>query len=273
MRFGHQATAFAGVEVHRTEGVQEANQRAAGASRAAPADDQRPARRPQHLDGFRHRCRIGLQPGLAAGREPFGQLHGRTGLGAQCVDRKIQVNRPRLAADALRPGQRFIELLHDQVGFAHSPGIAGERPHKIGVHHVLQSPPVFLRTRRRARKHEHRGASHVGIRYAGHGIGHPGAGRDQRNPHLPRQLGMGVGHVDGGSLIAHVDDADALGVQPHPQGHDVTATQGKDAVDAPGLEAIGNPGSRAAFGHGGRAHGASCSSKDQAPSILNSEFI
>jgi hypothetical protein len=60
---------------------------------------------------------------------------------------------------------------------------------------------------------------------------------------------MGMGHVDGSALVAHIDDADAFRIEPHPQRHDVTAAQRKDAVDAARLEATRDPGSRAAFGH------------------------
>ena len=41
---------------------------------------------------------------------------------------------------------------------------------------------------------------------------------------------MRMGHVDGGPLVAHVDDADAFGVQPHPDRHDVPAAQPKYPV-------------------------------------------
>ena len=42
---------------------------------------------------------------------------------------------------------------------------------------------------------------------------------------------MGVGHVDGGALVAHVDDADALGVQPVELLLVVVIHEGLDGVD------------------------------------------
>ena len=51
---------------------------------------------------------------------------------------------------------------------------------------------------------------------------------------------MGVRHVDGGTFVAHIDDADAFGVQPHPDRHDVAAAQREDPVHATGLQEAGD---------------------------------
>ena len=52
------------------------------------------------------------------------------------------------------------------------------------------------------------------------------------DPQPAGQVGMGVRHVDRGALVAHVDDADAFGVQPHPDRHDVPAAQPEHPVYA-----------------------------------------
>src|SRR3982750_4216127 len=56
-------TAFARVQVRRSEAVEEAPQLRTGGARAAPADDQRPARRPEEIDGGAGGDRIGQQFG------------------------------------------------------------------------------------------------------------------------------------------------------------------------------------------------------------------
>ncbi len=66
-----------------------------------------------------------------------------------------------------------------------------------------------------------------------------------RATRVHRHLVMGLRHVDGGPLVAHVDDLNALRVEAHPDRHDVAATEGKDALDAPGLEGPGDDGRNA----------------------------
>jgi len=76
----------------------------------------------------------------------------------------------------------------------------------------------------------------MGVGDAGHGVGDAGPGGDQRDAEAAGQLGVRVGHVHGRPLVAHVHDADALGVGAHPQRHDVTAAEREDAVHAASLE-------------------------------------
>ena len=47
---------------------------------------------------------------------------------------------------------------------------------------------------------------------------------------------MRLRHVDGGALVADVDDADAFRIEPHPDRHDVPATQREHALDATTLQ-------------------------------------
>jgi hypothetical protein len=42
--------------------------------------------------------------------------------------------------------------------------------------------------------------------------------------------------VDGRALVADVDDADALSIEPHPVWHDMTAAQRKHARNAASLQ-------------------------------------
>ena len=73
-------------------------------------------------------------------------------------------------------------------------------------------------------------------------VGHAGPGRDHGDAELAGQLGMGVRHVHGRALVAHVDDADAEPREMVPDRLDVAALQAEHAVDAARLEEARDPG-------------------------------
>ena len=73
----------------------------------------------------------------------------------------------------------------------------------------------------------------MGIGNASHGVGDARPGGDQRHTQTACELGMGMGHVDGRSFVPNINDANAFGVQPHPDRHDVAAAQAKHPVHAP----------------------------------------
>jgi hypothetical protein len=75
---------------------------------------------------------------------------------------------------------------------------------------------------------------------AGDGIGHSRAGRDQRHAEFAGEFGMRLRHVDGGTLVTDIDDADAFRIEPHPDWHDVTAAQREHARDATTLQETRN---------------------------------
>ena len=59
---------------------------------------------------------------------------------------------------------------------------------------------------------------------------------------------MGLGHVHRSALVAHVNDLDALRVEPHPDRHDMAAAKREDALRAPPLEQAGDePGHTIGF--------------------------
>ena len=107
----------------------------------------------------------------------------------------------------------------------HGSGQPGDGGHQLGVHHVLQSAPVFLRQGRCAGNHQHRSAGHMRIGDAGHGVGDTRPGSDQGHAQRAGQLGLGMRHVHRGAFVPHVDDLNAMRVQRHPYGHDVAAAQ------------------------------------------------
>jgi hypothetical protein len=60
--------------------------------------------------------------------------------------------------------------------------------------------------------------------------------------------------MDRGALVAHIDDPDALGVEPHPDRHDVPAAQRENPIDAARLEQPGDASGgavRGELGHDG----------------------
>ena len=75
-----------------------------------------------------------------------------------------------------------------------------------------------------------------------HRVGDAGAGGDHGDAELARELGMGVRHVDGRTLVADVDDADAEPRDVVPDRLDVPALQAEDAVDAARLQEARDPG-------------------------------
>jgi hypothetical protein len=246
MVVGDKAPALAGVEVERTGTVEQFAELRRRVPGAPAGDHERAARRPQQIDGRLDAGRIGQEAALSRRIEQLGQLQGRRDVLPQHVDGEVDVGRAGLAATfAERAGHRLVELTERQVWLPDGPGVAGQRPHEIGVDDVLQRSPVLLPAGRQTRDDEDGRPCDVGVGDARHRVGHAGPGGDQRHPEPAGQLGVGVGHVDGGPFVAHVDDPDPLPVEAHPDRHDVPATEPEDAVNAPGFEEMGDEGRRA----------------------------
>ena len=97
---------------------------------------------------------------------------------------------------------------------------------------VLQAAAVFLRTRVRSGDDKDGGSRDMRVGDPRHGVCHPRARGHESDAELARDFSMRLGHVHCRPFIAHVDDADAVGVKAHPDRHDVPAAEGKDALDA-----------------------------------------
>ena len=106
------------------------------------------------------------------------------------------------------------------------------RPQQIDVRNILQRSHIGLRPRGAAADQQHRRAGERGIRHGRHRVGDAGTGGDHGDAEAAGQFGMGVRHVHGGALVAHVDDADALTRDVIPDRLDMAALQSEDAVDA-----------------------------------------
>ena len=97
----------------------------------------------------------------------------------------------------------------------------------------------------------------MGVRDSRHGVGHTRPGGHQRNAEAAGQLRLGIGHVDGGSLVAHIDDANAFGIEPHPDRHDVAPAQRVDPPHAALLEEARDDGGGRLLAEWLDRHGAS----------------
>jgi len=64
----------------------------------------------------------------------------------------------------------------------------------------------------------------------------PGPAVTSATPQLACQLRVCLGHVDRGALVADINDADSLSIQPHPDRHDMPAAKREDMFDAALLE-------------------------------------
>ena len=95
----------------------------------------------------------------------------------------------------------------------------------------LQRPEVVLRARRAAADQQHRRALELRIGDGGDAVGDAGPGGRERDPELAGEHGVRMRHVDGGALVAHIDDADAAPAELVPDRLDVPALQPEDAVD------------------------------------------
>ena len=257
MAVGHQATALAGVEVERAETLEQLQQRAGCSARTAASDHQRPLRRPEQFDRAQHGRRVGVQCDRRSRLEPLGcqhRVHRARGFGALGVHREVQVHRARLAAHASCARQRLVEFLQDQVGLAHGARVARERAHELGVQHVLQRATVLLRARRCAGQDQQRRTRGMRVGDPRHRVGHARPGSDQRHANAPTQLTVGMRHIDRGALVAHVDDANAFGIEPHPDRHDVAPAQREHAVNAARFEEARDQCGAAGVGDDGCGH-------------------
>ena len=100
----------------------------------------------------------------------------------------------------------------------------------------MQWPEIVLGARGAAADQEHGRALQLGVRHGGDAVGHTRTGGDQDDAELSGERGVRMGHVHGGALIAHVDNAYAPLCQLIPDGLDMTALETEHPVDVAGDE-------------------------------------
>ena len=93
----------------------------------------------------------------------------------------------------------------------------------MGMVQILQAAPILLRARVGPGDDQNRCTRHMRVGDPRHRVGDARPGGDKCHAQLPRQLGVRLRHMHGCPLVAHVDDADAMRVEPHPDRHYVAA--------------------------------------------------
>jgi hypothetical protein len=107
----------------------------------------------------------------------------------------------------------FVELAHHLRGDAGGARCPRHRPQDVDVGDVLQGAHIGLRARRAAADQQHRRTGERGIGHSGDRIGDARPGGRHGDAERAGQLRMGMRHVDRGTLVAHVDYADAAACQ------------------------------------------------------------
>ena len=115
------------------------------------------------------------------------------------------------------------------------------------MRNVLQWAHVGLWTRGAAANQQHRRARERSIGHSRDGIGDAWSCGNHGNPEATGELGMGVCHMDGRTLVPDIYDANSLPSDMIPNRLNMTALQTKYAVDAARLQKSGNPGRAGLF--------------------------
>ena len=239
---GHEAPAFLGVEVEGARRVEEADQFLAGTMGAPARDDERALCRPQRLHSSIDR--VGMRRDLTGGlgRHPLVEDEGGRHVLAEHVRRDLDVDGAGFAEVAHRPRHRLVQFAHGLLRHAQRAGDAGHGAEDVGVGNVLQRPHVDLRAGRAAADDEDGRPCKGGVRNRRHGVGDAWARRHHGDGEVAREFGVGVRHVDGGTLVAGVDDLDAKPRRVVPDRLDVAALQAEDPLDPARLQEAGDPG-------------------------------
>ena len=135
---------------------------------------------------------------------------------------------------------RLADVAAERCGRARRPRRLGHRRRHVGLAKLLEAAAAELPGRGVTRQQHHRRfraergeqrADRVGVaRAAGH----------QRDAGLAGQAAVGVGHVDGGGLVADVDEIE-IGVERRIEDrHDVVAGEREHAAAAEPLERSGH---------------------------------
>ena len=200
-----------------------------GANGPAAGPDEHPACVRQKLRRVRDGLRAG--DGRRGGGRPCIACGGRRG---QDVGRKLQLDRPRPSRGQLLEGATHGG--RDAVGLHHPMSPLGDRPEDLQLVVDLVEDAAAASQVARADlpgDEEHGRRCGVGGAQGSRGVEGAGAGHHQRDARLPRGPCIAVGHVGGGLLVPHVDDADLrVAVQRVEDRHDLDAGQPEDRIHA-----------------------------------------
>ena len=137
------------------------------------------------------------------------------------------------------------------MGLIDRVGPLRDGPDHADVVHLLQGAAPQVAEGPLAANHENGRVGTPRVGDPGHAVGDTGARRDGGDADLSRVAARpGVGGVDGGLLVPHIDDLDALFGAPVVERHDVAAGEREDALHAGFLESAGGELSAVDGGHG-----------------------
>ena len=134
---------------------------------------------------------------------------------------------------------RLADVAAERFGRARRPRCLGHRLGHVGLAKLLEAAAAELPGRGVAGQQHHRRFRPERREQRADGIGVAGPAGDERNAGLAGQPAVRVGHVDGGGLVADVDEIEAGVERGVEDRHDVVAGEGEHALAAEALERLG----------------------------------
>jgi hypothetical protein len=110
------------------------------------------------------------------------------------------------------------------------------RLHERHLVDVLERAASAQERRRRPPEEDQRRLSELSILDRRDRVRDAGPSRDRRDPRHPGEAGDRIGSEHGGSLVAHVDDANSAGFRADEDGGDMAPAQRKKEPDSVPLE-------------------------------------
>jgi len=110
--------------------------------------------------------------------------------------------------------------------------------HDVRVCNPLERAHVILSARWTTADEQDWYAFQLGVGNGGHTIGHTRPGGGEHNTELAGKDRVGVRHMDGGTLVAHIDDAHTALGELIPDQLDMAALQTEHPVDTSGNEKV-----------------------------------
>ena len=228
----HQSPALLGIEVGGAAAIEEALQRLRSGAGTASADDQQPTGSGDGLGRAFDLGRIRRQTPRRLAAQVFVEHQRRRDTLTQDIGRDLDVHRAGRAAVAERQAGRLVQIPQHVIGKAQGPCAAGHGTQDIHMRHALQGPEIVLGDRRATAEQQDRHPLELGVGDRRHAVGDTGTGRHHGHPEGAGQHRVGVGHMDRGPFVPHVDDAHAPLRKLIPDRLDVPTLQSEDPVYA-----------------------------------------
>ena len=228
----HQPPALLGIEVGGPAAVEEALQGLCSAAGTASADDQQSIGSGNGLGRSFDLGRVRRKTPRRFATQVFVEHQRRRDALAQDIGRDLDVHRPGRATVAERQAGCLVQIPQHVIGKAQGPRAAGHRTQDIHMRHTLQGSEIVLGDRCTAAEQQDRHPLELGVGDRRHAVGDTGTGRHHGDAEGAGQHRMGVGHMDCGPFVPHVDDAHAPLCKLIPDRLDVPTLQSENPVYA-----------------------------------------